>query len=292
MLIYWRVNSLVAVAKFRMKLWSAFAAEKMRQPHLQQAPPSFSVSWTRFVFVRVLVSLGMPTSLRPSTCRISTQTTTSIRRMDRWMLDQWVDSHGLSKKCWVYSQWNSHLKAGEWSAKPLGFFGYTIFRHTLLMDSPDVVMRTKRSFTRSALAGWCHADLFSIVFKTVSECHLGLSENSVPLNPMVLLIIIPFLNGYFIGNINPTFSGPNPFVNQEMLKEIEPIARCWEIWSGQKDCPCSPILNEFCKCRCRKKYEGKRGEWFKTTSQTSGHFSFSNQSKPFFFWGDNSHNRF
>ena len=27
-----------------------------------------------------------------------------------------------------------------------------------------------------------------------------------PLNPMVLLIIIPFLNGYFIGNINPTFS--------------------------------------------------------------------------------------
>ena len=31
-----------------------------------------------------------------------------------------------------------------------------------------------------------------------------------PLNPMVLLIIIPMKNGYFIGNINPTFSGPNP----------------------------------------------------------------------------------
>ena len=25
---------------------------------------------------------------------------------------------------------------------------------------------------------------------------MGLSENSVPLHPMVLLIIIPFLNGY------------------------------------------------------------------------------------------------
>ena len=37
--------------------------------------------------------------------------------------------------------------------------------------------------------------------------HMGVSENRlVPLNPMVLLIIIPFLNGYFIGNINPTFS--------------------------------------------------------------------------------------
>ena len=31
--------------------------------------------------------------------------------------------------------------------------------------------------------------------------YLGVSENSVPLNPMVLLIIIPMKNGYFIGNI-------------------------------------------------------------------------------------------
>ena len=32
---------------------------------------------------------------------------------------------------------------------------------------------------------------------------MGLSENRVPLHPMVLLIIIPMKNGYFIGNINP-----------------------------------------------------------------------------------------
>ena len=37
-----------------------------------------------------------------------------------------------------------------------------------------------------------------------------------PLYPMVLLIIIPFWNGYFIGNINPTFSGPNPNDDAEM----------------------------------------------------------------------------
>ena len=30
-----------------------------------------------------------------------------------------------------------------------------------------------------------------------------------PLNPMVLLIIIPFLNGYFIGKINPIFRQAN-----------------------------------------------------------------------------------
>ena len=38
-----------------------------------------------------------------------------------------------------------------------------------------------------------------------------LKMSCTPLYPMVLLIIIPLLNGYFIGNINPTFSGPNPF---------------------------------------------------------------------------------
>ena len=39
---------------------------------------------------------------------------------------------------------------------------------------------------------------------------MGVSENSVRLNPMVLLIIIPFLNGYFIGNI-PYFQ-TNPYI--------------------------------------------------------------------------------
>ena len=34
---------------------------------------------------------------------------------------------------------------------------------------------------------------------------MGVSENSVPLNPMVLLIIIPMTNGYFIGNIPNIF---------------------------------------------------------------------------------------
>ena len=35
--------------------------------------------------------------------------------------------------------------------------------------------------------------------------HLGVSENSGPLNPMVLLIIIPMKNGYFSGNIPNIF---------------------------------------------------------------------------------------
>ena len=32
--------------------------------------------------------------------------------------------------------------------------------------------------------------------------YMGLSENSAPLHPMVLLIIIPMKNGYFIGGIH------------------------------------------------------------------------------------------
>ena len=46
--------------------------------------------------------------------------------------------------------------------------------------------------------------------KHVVEMNMGVSENSVPLNPMVLLIIIPMKNGYFIGNI-PYFQ-TNPHV--------------------------------------------------------------------------------
>ena len=47
-----------------------------------------------------------------------------------------------------------------------------------------------------------------LVYQRVPQKNMDVSENR-PLNPMVLLIIIPFLNGYFIGNI-PYFQ-TNPF---------------------------------------------------------------------------------
>ena len=47
--------------------------------------------------------------------------------------------------------------------------------------------------------------------------YLGVSENSVALNPMVLLIIIPFLNGYFIGGIPHFQTYPYP-LKQGCLK--------------------------------------------------------------------------
>ena len=51
---------------------------------------------------------------------------------------------------------------------------------------------------------------------------MGVSENRLlPLNPMVLLIIIPFLNGYFIGNINPTFSDKPLFHTAHLEAEPE-----------------------------------------------------------------------
>ena len=37
---------------------------------------------------------------------------------------------------------------------------------------------------------------------------------------MVLLIIIPFLNGYFIGNINPTFSDKPIFSPQQHMNQV------------------------------------------------------------------------
>ena len=47
--------------------------------------------------------------------------------------------------------------------------------------------------------------------------YMGLSENvvSTPKNPMVFMVIIPFLNGYFIGGI-PHFQ-TNPYVQYMCL---------------------------------------------------------------------------
>ena len=47
---------------------------------------------------------------------------------------------------------------------------------------------------------------------------MGLSENSVPLHPMVLLIIIPTINGYFIGGI-PHFQ---TYPDGEMFLKVYP----------------------------------------------------------------------
>ena len=44
-----------------------------------------------------------------------------------------------------------------------------------------------------------------IMYGILAYWHIGVSENSVPLNPMVFMIIIPFFNGYFIGNIPNIF---------------------------------------------------------------------------------------
>ena len=54
--------------------------------------------------------------------------------------------------------------------------------------------------------------------------YLGVSENSVPLNPMVLLIIIPMKNGYFIGNMYTLFSD-KPIWLKILHHGFRPI--CW-----------------------------------------------------------------
>ena len=48
----------------------------------------------------------------------------------------------------------------------------------------------------------------------------SVSENSVPLNPMVFMIIIPMKNGYFIGNIPYFQTNPNMFMVSLLLSII------------------------------------------------------------------------
>ena len=61
-------------------------------------------------------------------------------------------------------------------------------------------------------ASFCHQPLcvqdcggYGVMMSCGWMSKIGVSENSVPLNPMVLLIIIPMKNGYFIGNIPSIF---------------------------------------------------------------------------------------
>ena len=58
------------------------------------------------------------------------------------------------------------------------------------------------------------------ISETKSHLRVCLKMLCTPFYPMVLLIIIPFLNGYFIGNINPTFSD-------------KPI---WSLWQSNMAC--------------------------------------------------------
>ena len=50
---------------------------------------------------------------------------------------------------------------------------------------------------------------------------MGVSENSVPLNPMAFMIIIPMKNGYFIGNI------PNIFKQSHITTWIILLRTSW-----------------------------------------------------------------
>ena len=115
--------------------------------------------------------------------------------------DQWIEgiegekSPTLAPKA-IYPQWNMSLDNPPFGSMilPLNcpsswmIFSLFLFSHSYAMN----VGRFSEDFP------W-----FSYEHR---HTNMGLSENSVPLNPMVLLIIIPMKNGYFIGKINPTFS--------------------------------------------------------------------------------------
>ena len=89
---------------------------------------------------------------------------------------------------------------------------------------------------------------------------------STPFYPMVLLIIIPMKNGYFIGNINPTFSdkpkwhlGSSPPLGPEVTENHQRTSistyrypmnsndRFWYRWSSNKKVEIFPLPAEFAR---------------------------------------------
>ena len=86
---------------------------------------------------------------------------------------------------------NKGFKMNRCSAKPGLYSGYCISGQTVFIDK------------NIRKARWLYVD------------HLGVSENSVPLNPMVNDHYPYYINGYFIGNI-PYFQ-TNPFSERETM---------------------------------------------------------------------------
>ena len=74
--------------------------------------------------------------------------------------------------------------------------------------SPKTNLATAGSTVHSGCLGLLFVDRFGYDVEPwkrsclpLDQSNMGVSENVVyPIFPMVLLIIIPFLNGYFIGN--------------------------------------------------------------------------------------------
>ena len=68
--------------------------------------------------------------------------------------------------------------------------------------------------------GWLQTSNQFIFFcRSWEKTHLGLSENSVPYTQW-LMIIIPFLNGYFIGNIPNIFRHTNFLFSCQMTRSV------------------------------------------------------------------------
>ena len=77
-----------------------------------------------------------------------------------------------------------------------------------------------------------------------------------PLNPMVLLIIIPMKNGYFIGNINPTVSD-KPILTQAGFKwkcASHPVPVTAGLWFRPKDSQGCPGADLCGRCHPSKWY--------------------------------------
>ena len=83
------------------------------------------------------------------------------------------------------------------------------------------------------------------------KLQVGVSENSVPLNPMVLLIIIPMKNGYFIGNINPTCSDKPKWICASLAGLIQ-LRKAPRSHHSKRLGLCVPRMDHYCSSVSRK----------------------------------------
>ena len=102
--------------------------------------------------------------------------------------------------------------------------------------------KADRSSEFQSLCSLWFWEAFLNVHQKSSNYNMGVSENRLnPIVPNGFADHYPvFKNGYFIGNINPTFSDKPIYAEHGWTFRSRIV--CWSAWKGQFCCSCGAIL--------------------------------------------------
>ena len=143
---------------------------------------------------------------------------------------QFSECEGLSRaSSEPGSQWSLDV---VWKSWKLGCRSVNPPFGSLLVALLKGMRQTCKPTNKPFPIGTMRFTTLDLVLLFASFCFdMGVSENSVPHCTQWFCWSLSLLNGYFIGDINPTFSGPNPYC---LLRHLLRHQEMWHITRHQR----------------------------------------------------------